>query len=113
MGVAPGLTHWMYFMLWPSINYVVFPTVQTLSSDELRTNAFGCMQSGCTVGRFQFSCGIPFSMGCIKCKCSCGIDLSEVKGQCGCCGGESGEEAVAASGEQIEMKGTKDNVSPV
>ena len=98
-----------------SINYVVFPTVQTLSSDELRTNAFGCMQSGCAVGSFQFSCGVPFSMGCLKCRCSCGIDLSEVKAQCGCCcGGTSGEEAVAASGEQIEMKkSTKSNVSPV
>ena len=108
-----GLTQFIFFMLWPSINYVVFPTVQTLSSDELRTNAFGCMQSGCTVGSFQFSCGVPFSMGCLKCKCSCGMDLSEVKAQCGCCGGTTVEGDVAASGEQMEMKDTKDNVSPV
>ena len=45
MGVAPGLTHWMYFMLWPSINYVVFPTVQTLTSDKLRRHTFGCIYS--------------------------------------------------------------------
>ena len=42
MGVASGLTHWIYFMLWPSINYVVFPTVQTLTSDKLRRHTFGC-----------------------------------------------------------------------
>ena len=29
-------------MLWPSINYVVFPTVQTLTSDKLRRHTFGC-----------------------------------------------------------------------
>ena len=41
------LAHWIYFMLWPSINYVVFPTVQTLTSDNLRPHTFGCMYSIC------------------------------------------------------------------
>ena len=42
-----GFAHWMYFMLWPSVNYVVFPTVQTLTSDNLRGHAFGWMYSSC------------------------------------------------------------------
>ena len=39
-----GRIHWDWFflMLWPSINYVVFPTVQTLTSDQLRRHTFGC-----------------------------------------------------------------------
>ena len=42
-----GSTHWIYFMLWPSINYVVFPTVQTLTSDNLRLHTFGRIYSSC------------------------------------------------------------------
>ena len=35
-----GLAPWILFMLYPSINYV-FPTIQILTSPELRDNVFG------------------------------------------------------------------------
>ena len=40
-----GQIHWDWFflMLWPSINYVVFPTVQVLTAKELRHHVFGWM----------------------------------------------------------------------
>ena len=41
-----GQIHWDWFflMLWPSINYVIFPTVQVLTSKELREHVFGWMR---------------------------------------------------------------------
>ena len=37
-----GQTHWIIFMLLPSLNYI-FPTVQILTSPDLRHNVFGFM----------------------------------------------------------------------
>ena len=37
-----GMTHWVIFMLLPSMNYI-FPTVQLLTSPDLRHYAFGFM----------------------------------------------------------------------
>ena len=37
---------WFFLMLWPSINYVVFPTVQVLTAKELRHHVFGWMRPG-------------------------------------------------------------------
>ena len=93
-----GLTQWIFFMLWPSINYVVFPTVQTLTSDGLRENAFGCCMMGC------------FN----KCSCGCGVAFSKLLAlaSCKCCRGKSGE-GVATGVEQIEMNGLKNSASPV
>ena len=31
-----GLYHWIFFMLLPSVNYAVFPVVQTLATPDLR-----------------------------------------------------------------------------
>ena len=43
-----GQIHWDWFflMLCPSINYVIFPTVQILTSKELREHVFGWMRTG-------------------------------------------------------------------
>ena len=35
---------WFFLMLWPSINYVVFPTVQVLTAKELRRHVFSWMR---------------------------------------------------------------------
>ena len=59
-----GQTHWVIFMLLPSLNYI-FPTVQILTSPDLRHDVFG------------FICCCNFS----KCKCSC------------CCGGNGNDES--------------------
>ena len=37
-----GIYYWMFIVLTPCINFVVFPAVQTLTSDELREHVFGC-----------------------------------------------------------------------
>ena len=42
---------WFFFMLWPSINYVVFPTVQVLTAKELRHHVFGWMRPGSECGQ--------------------------------------------------------------
>ena len=42
-----GLAHWIFFMLLPSINYVIFPTVQTVTSHDLRRHVFGTFSSCC------------------------------------------------------------------
>ena len=42
-----GLTCWIFFMLLPSINYVIFPTVQTVTSPDLRKHVFGMLSSCC------------------------------------------------------------------
>ena len=42
-----GLAHWIFFMLLPSINYVIFPTVQTVTSHDLREHVFGMFSSSC------------------------------------------------------------------
>ena len=42
-----GLVHWIFFMLLPSINYVIFPTVQTVTSPYLRKHVFGMLKSCC------------------------------------------------------------------
>ena len=42
-----GLINWLFFMLLPSMNYVIFPTVQILTSDEMRQNVFGWMHFSC------------------------------------------------------------------
>ena len=34
-------------MLLPSINYVIFPTVQTVTSHDLRRHVFGVFSSSC------------------------------------------------------------------
>ena len=50
-----GLSHWVIFMLLPSMNYI-FPTVQILTSPDLRHYAFGflcsrpCKSNGCGHG---------------------------------------------------------------
>ena len=44
-----GMTHWVIFMLLPSLNYI-FPTVQLLTSPDLRHYTFGfmcCTQCSC------------------------------------------------------------------
>ena len=38
-----GLSNWIFFMLLPSMNYVIFPIVQILTSDEMRQYVFGWM----------------------------------------------------------------------
>ena len=86
-----GLTRWIFFMLWPSINYVVFPTVQTLTSDELRKVTFGWM-----------------GMGCLK--CSFANPFSKIST---ICRRMSRREAVAATAEEIEMNALNNNVIPV
>ena len=35
-----GLTHWVFMTLVPSVNYLVFPLVQTLTSQDLRSHVF-------------------------------------------------------------------------
>ena len=44
---------WLFLMLWPSINYVIFPIVQILTSKELREHVFGWMRprSNCRRGK--------------------------------------------------------------
>ena len=42
-----GLTCWIFFMLLPSINYVIFPTVQTVTSPGMRKHVFGRLSSCC------------------------------------------------------------------
>ena len=42
-----GLAHWIFFMLLPSINYVIFPTVQTVTSPDMRKHVFGRLSSCC------------------------------------------------------------------
>ena len=41
---------WVFFMLFPSINYVVFPTIQSLTSPEMRRHVFSCDFSKCKCG---------------------------------------------------------------
>ena len=36
-----GLRMWMFFMLIPSMNYAIFPTIQVLTSPDLRHHVFG------------------------------------------------------------------------
>ena len=75
-----GVSHWAIFMLLPSMNYI-FPTVQILTSPDLRHYAFGfmcCSYSNCK--SFGFMC------------CSCS--------NCKSCSGEHGD---AASTKEIEI----------
>ena len=51
-----GLAYWIFFMLLPSINYVLFPTVQILTSAELRQHVFSL-----GVGEVSLKC----------CTCTC------------------------------------------
>ena len=37
---------WLFLMLWPSINYVIFLIIQVLTSKELRQHVFGWMRPG-------------------------------------------------------------------
>ena len=46
-----GLIPFIFFMLYPSINYVIFPTVQTLTSNDLRNHVFGCICFSCNCAR--------------------------------------------------------------
>ena len=50
-GDSLGLAHWVFLQLLPSINYAIFPLVQTLSSQELRAYIFGCKSACCDAGR--------------------------------------------------------------
>ena len=38
---------WMFFMLLPSINYAIFPTIQVLTSHDLRLHVFGQLSCKC------------------------------------------------------------------
>ena len=41
-----GLTHWIFMVLVPSVNYSIFPLVQTLTSQDLRNHVFS-MKCAC------------------------------------------------------------------
>ena len=56
-----GLAYWLFFMLLPSINYVLFPTVQILTSADLRQHVF-------SVGEV--------SLKCCACACDC-VDMDK------------------------------------
>ena len=42
-----GMASWVFMMVLPSINYVIFPTVQTVTSHDLREHVFGMFSSSC------------------------------------------------------------------
>ena len=44
-----GMASWVFMMVLPSINYVIFPLAQTLASPDLRSHVFGPLpfQSAC------------------------------------------------------------------
>ena len=42
-----GLTHWIFMVLVPSVNYSIFPLVQTLTSEELRGHVFSVKCTCC------------------------------------------------------------------
>ena len=44
---ALDLSVWIFFMLFPSMNYAIFPTIQTLTSPNLRHHVFGQMSCTC------------------------------------------------------------------
>ena len=44
---ALDLSVWIFFMLFPSMNYAIFPTIQTLTSPDLRHHVFGQMSCTC------------------------------------------------------------------
>ena len=50
-----GVGHWVIFMLLPSMNYI-FPTVQILTSPDLRHYAFGFMCCSCSSRKSCASC---------------------------------------------------------
>ena len=41
------ISMWIFFMLFPSMNYAIFPTIQTLTSPDLRHHVFGQMSFTC------------------------------------------------------------------
>ena len=45
-----GMASWVFMMVLPSINYVIFPLAQTLASPDLRSHVFGPLpsQSACS-----------------------------------------------------------------
>ena len=44
---ALDLSVWIFIMLFPSMNYAIFPTIQTLTSPDLRHHVFGQMSCTC------------------------------------------------------------------
>ena len=42
-----GLTHWIIMVMVPSVNYSIFPLVQTLTSQDLRNHVFFSMKCAC------------------------------------------------------------------
>ena len=50
-GDSLGLAHWVFLQLLPSINYAIFPLVQTLTSQELRVYVFCCESTCCVTKR--------------------------------------------------------------
>ena len=48
-----GMASWVFMIVLPSINYVIFPLAQTLASPDLRSHVFGPLlcQSACAAAQ--------------------------------------------------------------
>ena len=51
------LRMWVFFMLFPSMNYAIFPIIQVFTSPDLRHHVFGQMSFTCPNSRFSFGGG--------------------------------------------------------